>query len=205
VNYQAVAEEFVELVRRHCVRVEVAGSIRRGKPDPKDIEIVAVPRVERWERPRLGQIDLMTGLDQETVEEDQLDSFLTLLRANGQVKNRGAWGPRHKRLEWQSVPIDLFCVLPPASWGVIFALRTGPGDFNKLLVTSQGLRGVMPPDKRVAGGQLWHGGAAINTPDEDAFFAAIGVPCWPPEQRTLARLQEWRRMHLAPKRGAGVE
>ena len=39
-----IAEGLVEEMRPHCERVEVAGSIRRGKAQVKDLEIVAVPR-----------------------------------------------------------------------------------------------------------------------------------------------------------------
>jgi DNA polymerase/3'-5' exonuclease PolX len=39
-----IAQETVELLRPHCERIEIAGSIRREKPEPNDIEIVAIPK-----------------------------------------------------------------------------------------------------------------------------------------------------------------
>lgn len=41
---RAVAAEMVEALRPYCHRVEVAGSIRRGREWIGDIEIVAIPK-----------------------------------------------------------------------------------------------------------------------------------------------------------------
>ena len=38
-----IAEEVKALLAPHCLRIEIAGSIRRKKPEVKDIEIVAYP------------------------------------------------------------------------------------------------------------------------------------------------------------------
>jgi DNA polymerase/3'-5' exonuclease PolX len=40
---KAQAEKIVKRIRRYCDRVEIDGSIRREKPEPRDIEIVAIP------------------------------------------------------------------------------------------------------------------------------------------------------------------
>ena len=40
----AIAERVVEILRPHCDRIEVAGSVRRGKPEVGDIEVVCIPR-----------------------------------------------------------------------------------------------------------------------------------------------------------------
>ena len=52
-------------------------------------------------------------------------------------------------------PVDLFQVVGPAQWGVIYAIRTGPGDLNRLLVTSRRWGGGCPLDRKVAGGRVW--------------------------------------------------
>lgn len=183
-GYAGIAREFVERIAPACERAEIAGSIRRGKPGPKDIEIVAVPRITRERR----QKDMFTAED---VETDELASLLNRMLAADEVAARGAWGPLHKRLTWQGAPIDLCCVLPPASWGVIFALRTGPGDFNRRLVTSRTFGGAMDPFMQVAGGQLLRQGGVVDTPTERHFFREIGVPHWLPANRTEERLKAW--------------
>jgi hypothetical protein len=115
--------------------------------------------------------------------------------------------------EW--APIDIFSVIEPATYGVILALRTGPGDFNKLLVNH-----THTISRKVAGGRVWNialhphiiaewpssrflkyaerqGVEMIPTPTEDAYFEVLGVPCWPPEERTAQRL----RQYLGERRG----
>lgn len=39
-----IADDVLEQIRPHCFRAEIAGSIRRLKPEVKDIEIVAIPK-----------------------------------------------------------------------------------------------------------------------------------------------------------------
>jgi hypothetical protein len=134
-------------------------------------------------------------------------------KSNGQI----AWGEKAKLgivyLGGEWAPVNIFSVIEPATWGVILALRTGPGDFNKLLVNhAHTIR------KKVAGGRVWdlsqvrpeHLGELTNlpsgkfvritqdvgietvpTPAEEAYFEALGVPCWPPEERTARRLRQY--------------
>jgi hypothetical protein len=90
---------------------------------------------------------------------------------------------------------------------------TGQGDFNKLLVNHAHIIG-----RKVAGGRVWNmpGQLAkswselisfpssrfvklaeeydmpvIPTPTEEAYFEALDVPCWPPEERTVRRLRQY--------------
>jgi hypothetical protein len=114
--------------------------------------------------------------------------------------------------------VDLFQVIEPRQWGVIYAIRTGPGDFNRLLVTSQWFGGACLLDRKVAGGRVWFiapdrkdlagmpaskftrlaergeiAASMIPTPTEEDFFRQMGVPCWSPEQRTECRLMQFVR------------
>jgi DNA polymerase/3'-5' exonuclease PolX len=67
---------------------------------------------------------------------------------------RQAIGSRYKRLTVHGVAVDLFSVLPPASWGVIFAIRTGPEAFSRRLVTQRRKRGLLPDHLRVERGTI---------------------------------------------------
>jgi len=177
-----------------CERLEIAGSIRRGRPDPADIELVAVPR----HRP--AACDLWGNVVATT---DELHAHCERLRAAGEfadrrgVDGKGAFGPRYKRLLWTPldapgvapVPVDLFCATP-ATFGLHFLLRTGPGEFNVRLVTARTTRladgrpGWLPGTLRVHDGVLWDGARAIETPDEAACFRAMDLPWLEPEART---------------------
>jgi DNA polymerase/3'-5' exonuclease PolX len=42
-----IAEAFVDQIRGQCYRIEIVGSIRRGKAEVNDIDIVAIPKNPR--------------------------------------------------------------------------------------------------------------------------------------------------------------
>ena len=210
---RGMAAALTDLLRSACLQIEVAGSIRRGKPDVGDIEIVCRPMFMTW------QFSMFAGSGSKTT--NILDDRCEKLLAQGILEKRPdagggtAWGERYKRAvfyhEGQHASADIFSVIKPAQWGVIYAIRTGPHEFNKLVVTSQWLGGLCPKDRKVAGGRVWdltglreaeqrHYGAmvaakfaklaererlpVIPTPTEAGFFAALGLPWWEPEERT---------------------
>ena len=189
-------------------RTLIAGSVRRHKPDPGDIEIVCIPRCNPNEN--LFDTRCKQLLERGTLEKRQGKDGST------------AWGEKMKRAlyypggERGPVPVDLFSVLNGNQWGVIFALRTGPGDFNKLLMTTRDKGGACPVNRRVAGGYVWQmdlpgsqlddvhaltvtqflkwaefdaSMTKMDTSNEEAFFKALEVPFIPPQQRTVKALQ----------------
>ena len=192
---QAIAQEVIAALAPACQRIEVAGGVRRHKPDPHDIEIVALPRFR--EAP-LGFFD--TQRVAETDEAISAASASGLLRLDSDVKRNG---PRYKRFLSRGTEtiVELFLVHDPAQWGVIFAIRTGPADFNQRLVTSRAQGGAMPVGAAVRDGWLTNMGTKVATREEHDYFSFIGVPYWPPEERTLAKLEAW----LARGAGRGGE
>ena len=128
---RAVAEEARARLAPACDRLEIAGSIRRARPDVGDVELVAVPRVTP------GRPDLFGTPMGAT---DELHALATALLAQGFLAHRpdrnGRWafGEKLKRVVFRGaageLPLDLFAVTPPAQWGVIFTIRTGPGAFS---------------------------------------------------------------------------
>ena len=125
---------------------------------------------------------------------DELHALATALLAVGVLahlldKNgRPAFGEKLKRVVFRGqageLPLDLFAVTPPAQWGVILAIRTGPGAFSTRLVTQRRYGGGMPEGYRVRDGALWDGERLVETPEEADLFAALGLPWLPPERRT---------------------
>lgn len=188
---RTAAEELIELLRHDCERIEIAGSIRREKETVKDIELVAIPKVAE-------QHDLFgepTGQRVNKLRQwiDGAAMFGAAERPLQYVSGRD----RMLKLLYGGIPVDIFMVLPPAQWGAIFAIRTGPADFNKLLVTSRMKGGFMPPGMQQHDGALWsgdpqRGGVVIETPEESDWFDAIGVPTWDPPYRSVWRLEQLR-------------
>jgi DNA polymerase/3'-5' exonuclease PolX len=190
------AESFCRLIEPVCERIEIAGSIRRQAALVGDLEIVCIPRLIPDPRTLLGG-ELVSALDRhvdrlvrnEHGNGPRAVAFNTIKPANGskykRLIRRGATGPIEK------MKLDLFAVLPPGSWGSLFAIRTGPWDFSRMLVTKRSQGGALPDNLQQRTGALWGPSGKIDTPEETDFFAALGVPYWPPEDRTADRLREF--------------
>lgn len=189
------AELLVETLRPACERIEIAGSLRREKPEVRDIEIVAVPRFETqggddlWQTPR--EVDRLEELVVELVARRAIDARLVENhRGDGTTYSGFKLGQAFKALVVAGIPLDLFIVRPPAQWGVIFGLRTGPGDWNTRLVTDCKSIG-----RRVAGGQVevWTSSTSswqpVDTPEEADFFRALGQPWVSPADRRPDRVR----------------
>jgi DNA polymerase/3'-5' exonuclease PolX len=180
-----------------CHRLAIAGSVRRRQRACGDIEIVCEPRSV----PVAGD-DLFRAT---TV--NRLDEQCRLRLTRGEWQQGGAFGSRYKRLilVQSGVQLDLFSVLPPAQWGCILLIRTGPADFSRRYVTPREKGGWLPDDCFVDRGTVWrrHRGvslpppgersvrherdptaARVEIPDEAAFFALCGRAYVPPQERS---------------------
>jgi DNA polymerase/3'-5' exonuclease PolX len=177
-----VARELAELLQPACARIRIAGSIRRLRAQVKDIELVVQPRVEErdagWLWGGTQPIDLLAERLRELYEQGLVPRPVEVHRRDGSVETQERLGESYQALEWRDLPVDLFIVRPPAEWGVIFAIRTGPGDFNQRLVTECQRFG-----RRVAGGQVLALGRPVPCPEEEDFFRALGQRWLEPVER----------------------
>ena len=168
-----LANDIILALKSGCVRIEIAGSIRRDKPEVKDIEIVVEPKYA-------SNLD-MFGINQNCISMlDPLINELLFLSSAVLCKN----GKKYKQISFPSICLDLFIVTPPAQWGVIFTLRTGPAYFSHRLVSPKynGF-GYLSPGHKVAGGALWYLDTIIPTPEEKDFFDIIGLDWIEPKDR----------------------
>ena len=195
---QPLAESLLEQLRSACVRIEIAGSIRRRKPEPNDIELIAIPATGEY---------AIRNLFDEIIElrpVNYLDEVIGSLLAAGEWAFDAAIrrnGPHYKRLRHLQSDIccDLF-VTDRRRWGLITTIRTGPGDFSKALMIHARRRGWFIKD-----GLLHkhlpdldeHGEVMpcpsgdrcmriIDTYEERDVFVALGLPWIEPEQRLSA-------------------
>lgn len=189
-----IASQVIDELRSSCSRIDIAGSIRRRRRRVRDIEIVCEPLV----RGGVGQMNLFGG--EPEVHQTKLDIVLSTLIKAGRLSRdtRKADGPRYKRLNVSTheIPLDLFIVRPPATWGVILAIRTGPAEFSKELVAT------LPEGLKIAGGQLLdRNGDAFWTDDERDLFREIGIPFIPPYKREAGIIQNYRRLQRRREQG----
>ncbi|MDP9379795.1 MAG: hypothetical protein M3Q29_06520 [Chloroflexota bacterium] len=203
---RALAEEALALLSPACERIQIAGSVRRCKPEVKDVELVAIPRLmvaDHMFGGEASRVSLLDALIGELVQRKWL-AWNTESPGNG---------PKYKRL----VACPSVNMLPPAAkvdlfiadrdnFGNQLTIRTGDREFTNLLVTAREIGGLMPDGLRQTDGYLhvwdrrasfdpdYKGGAIIPCPDEAAYFAALGIRTVPePESRTRDLISRLRR------------
>lgn len=169
---EAIAQKVVKALEPYCERAVAAGSVRRKKDWVGDVEIVAQPKEvvvtsDLFGEKRIGFMDVEDGLEK--------------------IGRRVKGGHRYMQYVVDGVPVDVFVVLPPAQWGVILALRTGPADLSKWLVTQRKHGGALPSQCRVKDGAVWEGKLLMEMPEEEDFFRFCGLRYVSPEYRYLLR------------------
>lgn len=181
-------------LRPYCRKAEIAGSVRRGERTCHDIDLVIVPE----NGDLFGDQEIWTI---SLVEYVRSNPAWTLDREFHQqtryVKLRSV---RH-----MSFTLDL-SLCGPDRFGWILALRTGPQEFTKALVSI-----VKRAGWTFTEGRLWRVEWAdsqhylhearliepIETPEEKDLFDALGLPYIEPPDRTAERLiHEWRRAQM---------
>jgi len=112
-NAEALAAKVLAVIGPYCERVQVAGSVRRKRPEVHDIDIVLIPKP-------LHLASIVKALDPEKA----------LLQ-----------GPKLTRLLVEGVQVDLY-VATPETWGAILLIRTGSPEHNIRLCSIARSRGV---------------------------------------------------------------
>ena len=157
----AIARTAHERVTPHVKRAKAVGSLRRRRREVGDLELLV--------EPRLIDADLFG-----TPKPD-----LDALRA--EVLGWSSWVKGGDRM-WQvtdvlgveGVTLDLYFVWPPAEWGSLLAIRTGPWQLGRIAVTRLRDAGTPHVDGHVPG---------HPTPTEADFFRLAGLECRPPHER----------------------
>lgn len=148
----AVATAVMEELRPHCLRIEIAGSIRRKKALVGDIEIVAIPK------------PYTTGVSESGIA----------LVVNKWVKVKGEMEFGKTKYTQRTLPagiaLDLF-IADETNWGLIFAMRTGSADFShKVLASGWVSRGF-----KSIGGYMTRDGEKLEVKEEVDLFRIAGV------------------------------
>lgn len=175
----AIARDIQAQLAPACVQIEIAGGLLRGKPDVHDIELVAQPKMS----------PLVTNFFGEVMETASLlDERVTEMVEAGLLIYGGKKGSRYMQfyVPPSRIALDLFIVLPPAQWGYIMAIRTGPANYSQWLVTRRTKNGALPSHLSARNGAIWEGDRqqrVIETPTEASFFEVLGLPMPEPTDR----------------------
>lgn len=173
------AEFLVALLDSATDRIEVAGSIRRGKPDVGDVELVAVPRLEEMPDGLFGSVTV-----------NHLTERVDRLIADGILASHPTDPKRGERYSKivdpdSGLQVDLFSATAQ-TFGLIYLIRTGPEAYSHQFVTDLRRRSL-----HSANGQLHRGGLGcgsyvcevVPTPEEADVYRAADWPYVRPEMR----------------------
>lgn len=157
-----IALKVLEELKPHCIRIEIAGSLRRKKSDIGDIELVLTP------------LPYSTGL---------LESGLaSVVNRWKKVKGDLEYGKTKytQRILPEGIKLDLF-IAEKDNWGLIFAMRTGPAEYShKVLANGWVHQGFKSQD-----GYLYRNGEKYEVREEKDLFRLIGIPYTEPENRNI--------------------
>lgn len=147
-----------------CERITIAGSIRRQKPEVKDIEIVAIPQQ--------APVDLFGN------ELGHCEGFRIAVHSLGTVTSGSTVdGKLIKVLLHDGTKLDLFTTTA-AQWGYILTLRTGSKEHNMKLMARLKANGYDPHD----GAIRWKG-EPLPSEDEATVFKRAGLAYVEPQHR----------------------
>jgi len=185
-----VARHLCKLLEPACVRMpdgkaalKVCGSLRRGRAEVGDIELVYIPRVETV--PEQGDIFGDAGktvpLNRADEEIDRMLATKLLARRLNKL-GRSTWGRDNKLAVHvqTNVPVDLFATSAEAWWSYVVC-RTGSAATNTRIATAAIRKGwrwhpTMGFFTDVLGRRQW-----ISS--EEDVFQRVGLPYLEPAQR----------------------
>lgn len=148
-----VAKALVGYFEPACKEIKIVGSVSRGKPEVKDIEMLIVPDLTPPAAPKLE-----FGKPMPKSYKSVLDELVGRMYQAGDCHIL-ANGERQKKLglKYAGIVCELYIVIPPAEWGVQCVIRTGPKDFSHWCVTNREFGGALPDGYFCKHGVIWVG------------------------------------------------
>ena len=177
---RAVAEGIKGLMATACARIEIAGSIRRQKPDVGDIELLYIPLLAPEDTGNLFQETRMMNL-----ADERLDHLLHtgVIEERLNAKGSTMWGQDNKlavHLE-SGINVDFFSA-DEENWFNRLVCRTGGKNNNqRIAMAAQKMEMTWKP---YGSGFLSHDEGMIVCKSEEDVFKAVCLPYLPPEKRT---------------------
>lgn len=166
---RAIAERLKALLEPSCQRMEIAGSIRRRKPEVGDIELLCIPRF-------VDGIDLLDEMIKGLVAQGRLDFRLNKL-------GRRVYGPKNKLMLLHlpsGIEDDVFST-DEHCWPVALVVRTGGEKTNKEIPTRALKRGMR--FHAYGRGFTLADGSELACRSEADVFKAVGLRYLEPWER----------------------
>lgn len=186
---QKIAEKIRDELAPYCERLDIAGSVRRQRPQCSDVDLVLLPR-----EGALKEIHARVGANPDTRILKAGAQIMAFVLSNG-------------------VQVDLYFAQPavhdlagytPGNYGMRLLAMTGSKEHNvwlAQLAKKQGYhfapyRGLMRGGTyrfKAEGGEEYKGGEVWRGEDELEILRALGLGWIPPEQREIDRVEQHPR------------
>jgi len=166
VEVEPLALEIVSRISPFCIRVEVAGSIRRRKSTVNDIDIVVLPKPQFW-----VQVVKEIRHKFSAVTEKQGEKLATLYVPLASKQGKGY------------VEVDLYRA-SEGTWGILLLIRTGSAEQNIYLSSLAIRKGYHLAHSK---GLTNEKGEVIASKTEQEVFQALGLDYKSPEDRELKK------------------
>lgn len=154
-----IAEKTKALLAPYCEKIEIAGSIRRKKPDVKDIELVAIPKPY--------DVGLFESGIAKVVKQWE--------KVKGELPCKYT-----QRILPEGIKLDLFFA-DRENWGLIYAMRTGSADYSHKVLATEWVKNGYKSE----GGYIYSNGKRVPIPEEEDLFKLIGLVYVAPELRNF--------------------
>lgn len=163
---EPLAFKIVSVIGPHCIRAEVAGSIRRRKSTVNDIDIVVLPKPQSW-------IQVIKEIRREfgAITEKQGEKLATLYVPFVSKQGRGY------------VEVDLYRA-SEGTWGILLLIRTGSAEHNIYLANLAIRKGYHLAYSK---GLLNEKDEVVASKTEEEVFQALGLDYRSPEDRELKK------------------
>lgn len=163
------AQEIKFAIGQYCERIEIAGSIRRKRPECNDIEIVCIPKRYTQETGLFGEKETYPDGD-----------FCRIINGYKKIKGEPTGKYTQRLAADDETKIDIF-ITTADNWGNILAIRTGSAEFSyRVLATGWVKKGYVSKD-----GFLYKGNEKIILREEIDLFNLLGLEYIEPEAREI--------------------
>jgi len=156
-----LADRIVHCIEHLCDKIQVAGSIRRKRPEVHDIDIVLIPQAWMWNT---------------IIQRLKNTMFADVIKAGPELVTLKI--PTSTLSE--TIQVDIYKARPE-TWGVLLLIRTGSKEHNIKLCSRAKSMGLM---LSAADGVI-KDGKVIASRTEEEIFAALGLAYVEPKDREV--------------------
>jgi DNA polymerase IV (family X) len=183
---RAISDRVISELAQYCDKIEVAGSIRRERPNVHDIDIVCLPRKDGGREAIIDRVQQRCRIDKKGSE-----LIRAIMADNVQID---IWIARHTTIEGDLLEQRTV----PGNFGSVLLCRTGSKEHNIDLINhAKSINLTWHPHDGVM-----KNGRVIASETEDEIFAALKLKFIPVRYREPGRFSFSKWMRVGSKGSA---